>query len=779
MLALDVWCAGIRVWSSYDRAASIHKHIGYLLAPTSFPVPTCIETCSIRNASCCTTHARVPLEVDCSWTLDDAHSLTRDFTRLVCTQGAIRYNAQALMMITSGELLYDATNTCMSLSAWVRPVRMATYMADTKHDIYLTARVSPGSSEWRATNPSETIAITSSHDIHGVRGMVRLPLAYIMACVPGGDPHRTRGIVEAMYDFESDHGTCSVSCTDMGYGTQVVPEQLSMSCEYKTHIEDEPHTHITAIATHGTHMMQGIVDIQKDCATWHAILSCSEQASDTVLTCKGSRTVDRGESYIQGQWRGVPVEGEYTRSDLQVHASLCYDGLRCTSDYQKCGSLHATIVHDERMMVDVTYLPAYVIEGTVDVSCLTSLPWVNGLVRTAYGVLTVRAEHTAQGIRFAYDMPKGMCAFAAVPLPIYGMSGYGEYDIDRSHVTFPYTCIKAGQGTIHITQARLWWESVHGSWCMHIPVRCDHVGIAYARDVYAVLVGSVIVQYSSRVGGSMHGRLFIEQGRVTPQILSPAWHKRMWSRQRIGYEHVDLPWYYDIAIRTRNPVSLSTPFIDLVAHIHTTIAGYASSLHYDGAIRALEGAAHFPAATLHLTDGLLTFSDVQPIALNIRAEGAVNGRHVTLAHYGVLGSSDIQLYSSPALSREALAALLVGGAEAGVRLALTGSFKTLLYDMILGDQNTLARRWGSAIPQWFSSIRVSPAVEEAHGRRGIRGSVTIDVSERLSGRVQKNLTYPEEAQYDVLYRISDDALVRGYRDEFGQLGLEGQLAWGW
>ena len=59
----------------------------------------------------------------------------------------------------------------------------------------------------------------------------------------------------------------------------------------------------------------------------------------------------------------------------------------------------------------------------------------------------------------------------------------------------------------------------------------------------------------------------------------------------------------------------------------------------------------------------------------------------------------------------------------------------------------------------------------------MRGSIAIEVNERLRGLVQKNFSLPEDTRVEVEYSLSDDTIIRAVKDERGDAGGEIETRW--
>ena len=147
---------------------------------------------------------------------------------------------------------------------------------------------------------------------------------------------------------------------------------------------------------------------------------------------------------------------------------------------------------------------------------------------------------------------------------------------------------------------------------------------------------------------------------------------------------------------------------------------------------------------------------------------------------GTAQQPTITFQSSPALQDEQIASLLFGGTEDGavaiaVPLSLSGELERLLLGS--ADEASHILVGLERILKPFGNVRIVPSFSDQSARGGVRGALRVEVNDRLSGLIQQNFSLTEDTRVVVEYSLSDDTLLRGIRDERGDLGAEVEARW--
>ena len=100
-----------------------------------------------------------------------------------------------------------------------------------------------------------------------------------------------------------------------------------------------------------------------------------------------------------------------------------------------------------------------------------------------------------------------------------------------------------------------------------------------------------------------------------------------------------------------------------------------------------------------------------------------------------------------------------------------------LNNLITGRKKTLHKTMSffKKVTKPLKYIQITPDFTDQSGRGGIKGSLLIDVSDRLHARIQKNLASQEDLSIEIEYAITDDIYIKAIKDQRGDLGAEVEL----
>ncbi len=147
---------------------------------------------------------------------------------------------------------------------------------------------------------------------------------------------------------------------------------------------------------------------------------------------------------------------------------------------------------------------------------------------------------------------------------------------------------------------------------------------------------------------------------------------------------------------------------------------------------------------------------------------------------GSLKQPKIVFDASPSLSESQILTLLLGGSDDGslflaMPVSLTGTIEGLLFGPAETTSNLQKYLHGLFKP--LKNVRIVPRFSDESGRGGIRGSLMIEVNDNLRATIQNNFNLSEDTRIEVEYGLTDNMLIRGVKDERGDLGAEIEKSW--
>lgn len=366
--------------------------------------------------------------------------------------------------------------------------------------------------------------------------------------------------------------------------------------------------------------------------------------------------------------------------------------------------------------------------------------------------------------------------------------------IDRARRTIDIAPLHAtlARGTMSARCARVAFDEQWHIQAAYLPLAFDKIFVNVKQYAWAQLSGLLVGEYARGVRTGLSGAVILNESYVNENMLSPEVRADVlrtmpFMQQSAQKDKVALPAWLekctiDVRCCTEQPVEMKTMFWDARVQSALTCQGTVAAPLISGGMQLVGGTIAFPYRPLHITRGSITFNAhvLDDPRISIIARNTVNRYQVEMMVTGSVNNPVIDFTSLPYLERDEIIALLLGGAVEGtvgvaVPQALTESVERLL----LGsrDGQNWKRKYIAPLISPLKRIKLIPRFTSETGRGGIKGSLAIEVDERLRGWVEKNFSLPEDVALGVEYAISDDAAARVLRDERGDWG--GELEWRW
>jgi hypothetical protein len=351
------------------------------------------------------------------------------------------------------------------------------------------------------------------------------------------------------------------------------------------------------------------------------------------------------------------------------------------------------------------------------------------------------------------------------------------------------------QGKIQISKAEGTWQG-NALRSLTVPYLAQNCLISWRKDLFALLSGAGMLSYTP-AKSLAKGFLIVEKGHIRNNILSPRFPS---SNVTDKSQQDTLPTInLDMHLFTRKPIQVKTSFLEARVGSAIQIQGTVARPSIKGSATLIEGTLLFPYKPLFIRQGLVTLhsSPVEATAhrlssalaygnfgyephVNLIAENTIKGYRIRMHVQGLLQNPDLTFSSAPHLPTEQIIALLFGGSEDGsIYVAMSSyimqSIKDLLFGPPDGTLTTLELLKNLFRP--LGSVRFVPSFTDQSSRGGIRGSLAIEVNERLRGIIKQNFDLPQDVMLEVEYDLSDDARIRAIKDERGDLGAEIEASW--
>jgi hypothetical protein len=339
------------------------------------------------------------------------------------------------------------------------------------------------------------------------------------------------------------------------------------------------------------------------------------------------------------------------------------------------------------------------------------------------------------------------------------------------------------QGSVRIAGAEARfdadWRLAHA----RLPLNVCDAFIKWQSNMYALIAADLLATYSQGKQPQVDGFILLDKLHMKSNPFSSSTGQDLVAATLTQLAYASADPRIDLQVSTYSPARFSTDSVTATARFAAQVIGKLSQPQICGELQVLGGKIMTPSEPLTISSGHIYFTPTtyEDPAVSLSAYTAIKHYFIEIGVQGSVSAPIIRFGSTPSLSQEQIISLILGGdEESSFAITAPSVIGTTLQSLIFGAQpeaSGLIERSLSKIFHPFEAVRITPSLTDQTGRGGVRGALAIKVKDRLSGRVTKNFTLPEDARIEVNYALSDDTSIRGIKDERGNLGAEVEMRW--
>lgn len=303
---------------------------------------------------------------------------------------------------------------------------------------------------------------------------------------------------------------------------------------------------------------------------------------------------------------------------------------------------------------------------------------------------------------------------------------------------------------------------------IYAPLLIDHCLLNLEKELFAVVSGAMLLSKRQDSGTCLSGTVIIDRAQLKENLFSHVFQKNMRSFTRYPFTTHDDDMTCDIAVKTKYPVRVQTPFLETDARVDLHVRNNLRDPDVTGSVHLSGGFLQFPYKPLYITKGSLRFlpGKLEDPLIELEAKNMVKKNNIRLQVAGSLQNHHVTLESSPTLTEEQIVSLLlVGSQEESLNIVMPALIMQNIKSMLFGyDQSSQMSHYFGKLFKPFKSIHLVPSFIDRSGRGGLRGAIEIDLSDRCRALIQKNFSLTEDTRFELEYLFSDDISIRATRD---------------
>lgn len=356
-----------------------------------------------------------------------------------------------------------------------------------------------------------------------------------------------------------------------------------------------------------------------------------------------------------------------------------------------------------------------------------------------------------------------------------GVSSFA-FDIRNRSCNFFDAFGKFGKGGIQIPYATLRLNEYYAIKDLFIACQINNLFVNWKREAYGLIYGNCLLSKRASQPYTFFGDIIIKRALIKDNVFVQDSGTSLWSVQKdqdnLAHAHVDC------SLTTENPIKVSMPHLDASVHCNVTLKRGQSMIPYGvGTISIDGGTIKFFRHNLAIEYGrvqLFTYMFQEPL-VDIIARNRINKYMITLQITGSLKKPTVILESTPELSEEQIISLLLSGSDqATLQADLPAMLLQNVSNFIWGNKAPLSKHstFFEQLTRPLRYVQITPNFTDQSGRGGIRGIVSIDLSEQLHAQIQKNFNLQEDFSFYIQYQITDDISIKAIKDQRGDVGSE-------
>jgi len=355
------------------------------------------------------------------------------------------------------------------------------------------------------------------------------------------------------------------------------------------------------------------------------------------------------------------------------------------------------------------------------------------------------------------------------------------FDLIGRSITIDDMVMKLYEGTVRSDHFISYFDAQGNVSFLHAPLFLDSVLMSWHKGIFGVLSGKIFLSQQFENKPLLQGNLILDKAQLKGNIFSTEFQEQLLSATDSS-PGFDIDCILDVKIGTKDPVIISTSFLEAKAHLDLHIVNNLKQPEIEGSIDLVSGELKFPYKSLFLTHGQIIIApknSTEP-TIDFVAKGKVKRYDITMRGTGTMMDQQIHFESSPYLTEEQIVSLLIlGSQDSSLNVVMPTILMQKLQEIVFGpalSQSKLDVLFHRLL-QSFKNIRIFPQFTNQTGRGGVRGVVEVDATDRLHGRIDSNLMQLEDTIFEADYALTDDVTVRAIKDGPSTYGGEVEMRW--
>lgn len=368
------------------------------------------------------------------------------------------------------------------------------------------------------------------------------------------------------------------------------------------------------------------------------------------------------------------------------------------------------------------------------------------------------------------ELKDGMLRIPSIYNFIHALQARFRCNFLKRILSLQKVALSLQKGTIQSALLQVGYDPLNKGVWAHLPLVFTDCFINWKKDLYLLFSGAIIGKKNPDKRFVIEGFLALDRSRLKENIFSQKTQQML--MESWGSPSAEKKVDAHISVTTRVPLAVKTETLETNALLSLLFCAGENDPTLEGHIMLQGGAIHFPAHSLSIVKGKLTFvpAHTNDPLIEVTAQARIKKYLITLSIGGTAQDPHLVFDAIPSLSEEQIMMLLIAGSEEeSLNIVAPALIMRNIENVIFGSS------YRSSQDSWLEPlkrIKFIPRFTDQTGRGGFKGALEIEVSKRLRAIIEKNFSLTEDVAYQVEYLLTDDVSVRASYDERGDLGAE-------
>ena len=344
-----------------------------------------------------------------------------------------------------------------------------------------------------------------------------------------------------------------------------------------------------------------------------------------------------------------------------------------------------------------------------------------------------------------------------------------KIDLKTHQLNLKNSVIKLNKGEIESKASKIIFGKIGAINYLSIPLIIKGLTLNLNKEVVAAFSASLILQKTGCEALPANGDIVIQN------LFLKDMDNLFSSKPNAPKNTNKLPININLNITSKKPIPFKNDQIEFKALINLQARGLLGEQELSGHIDMISGKVKFPYKNLKIAAGKINIGNKETV-LDITAKNKIKKYRINAHIHGNAKNPNITLSSIPYLSERQIGSLLISGSENSLNIMVPTIFMQNIQNLFYKNSNNKSITPEVKSLKPLKRVKLISRIDELN-EHIIKGGVEIDLSDKISASIEKNLDLNEKTTIELDYAPSDDINIKGLKDENGDLSGEVEFRW--